>query len=90
MDRVRRAEPTLSVAMPDFPAAAPVQRVEFIEFATSPDDAPGVEDFLSATGFSRAGAHVSKSVTLWRQGGVNVLVNTDSTGFAHSSYVAVA
>jgi len=88
MDRVRRAEPMLPVALPDFPAAAPVQRVEFIEFATSPKDAAGLEGLLAATGFSRAGAHVSKPVTLWRQGGANVLVNTDSTGFARSSYVA--
>lgn len=88
LDRVRRAEPNLPVELPDFPAAAPVSRVEFIEFATSPEDAPGLEGFLAATGFSRAGAHVSKPVTLWRQGGVNVLVNTDSTGFARSSYVA--
>lgn len=88
MDRVRRAEPTLPVDLPDFPPATPVERVEFIEFATSPNDAPGLENFLAATGFSRAGTHVSKPVTLWRQGGVNVLVNTDSTGFARSSYVA--
>ncbi|MCF8516913.1 MAG: sugar phosphate isomerase/epimerase and 4-hydroxyphenylpyruvate domain-containing protein [Rhodobacteraceae bacterium] len=88
MDRVRRAEPTLPVTLPDFPAAAVVQRVEFIEFATSAAEAPGVESLLSSTGFSRAGTHVSKPVTLWRQGGVNVLVNIDSSGFAHTSYVA--
>jgi 4-hydroxyphenylpyruvate dioxygenase len=88
MDRVRRTEPTLPVDLPTFPAAAPVRRVEFIEFATSPEDAPSLEDLLAATGFDRAGAHVSKPVTLWRQGGVNVLVNTDGNGFAHTSYVA--
>jgi 4-hydroxyphenylpyruvate dioxygenase len=88
MDRVRRAEPMLPVSLPDFPAAAPVQRVEFIEFATSPEEAPGLENLLVATGFSCAGSHVSKPVTLWRQGGVNVLVNTDSTGFARTSFVA--
>ena len=87
MDRVRRAEPALSVDLPAFPAAAPVERVEFIEFATSPDEAAGIEGFLSATGFAPAGRHVSKPVTLWRQGGVNILVNTDSHGFAHSSWV---
>ena len=88
MDRVRRAEPTLPVALPDFPAAAAVDRVEFIEFATSPEEAAGLESLLAATGFVRAGTHVSKPVTLWRQGGANVLVNTDNTGFTHTSYVA--
>ncbi len=87
MDRVRRAEPALAVSLPAFPAAAPVERVEFIEFATSADDAAGIGDLLSATGFSPAGRHVSKPVTLWRQGGVNILVNTDSQGFARSSWV---
>lgn len=87
MDRVRRTEPGLPVALPEIPAATPVERVEFIEFATSPEGAVGLEDLLAATGFARAGTHVSKPVTLWRQGGVNVLVNTDSTGFAHTSFV---
>jgi 4-hydroxyphenylpyruvate dioxygenase len=87
MDRVRRAEPALAVDLPTFPAAAPVDHVEFIEFATSADEAAGIGDLLSATGFAPAGRHVSKPVTLWRQGGVNILVNTDSQGFAHSSWV---
>ncbi len=87
MDRVRHAEPSLPVTLSEFPAASPAQRVEFIEFATSPTDAAELESLLSATGFARAGEHVSKPVTLWRQGGVNVLVNTDSTGFTHSSFV---
>lgn len=88
MDRVRRAEPTLPVTLAPFPAAPPVQRVEFIAFATSPADAPDLERLLSAAGFARAGVHISKPVTLWRQGSVNVLVNTDNTGFMHSSFVA--
>jgi 4-hydroxyphenylpyruvate dioxygenase len=87
MDRVRRAEPALAVDLPSFPADAPVERVEFIEFATSRDEADGIGSLLAATGFSPAGRHVSKPVTLWRQGGVNILVNTDNQGFAHSSWV---
>jgi 4-hydroxyphenylpyruvate dioxygenase len=87
MDRVRQAEPTLAVDLPTFPPATAVQRVEFIEFATAPDEAPALEALLAATGFAPAGRHVSKPVAHWRQGGVNILVNTDSEGFAHSSYV---
>ena len=88
MDRVRQAEPALAVDLPEFPRAAPVSRVEFIEFATSDAEAPALERLLETAGFVRAGTHVSKSVTLWRQGGVNILVNTDEQGFAHSSFVA--
>ena len=87
-DRARRAEPALVVDLPDFPPPAPVEQVEFIEFATSDDDASELTTLLTATGFTPAGRHVSKPVTLWRQGGVNLLVNTDARGFARTSFVA--
>jgi 4-hydroxyphenylpyruvate dioxygenase len=38
-------------------------------------------------GFSEVGRHVSKDVALWRQGDINIIVNTDTGGFAHSSFV---
>lgn len=88
MDRVRRAESALAVDLPDFPPPALPEGVEFIEFATSPQEAPALEEFLKAAGFDRTGAHVSKAVKLWRQGEINLLVNSQSEGFAHSAYVA--
>lgn len=87
MDEVRRAEPALPVTLPDFPPPAPVEGVEFIEFATSPAEAPALEALLASMGFACVGHHVSKSVRRWRQGGVNVLVNTETEGHAHSAYV---
>ncbi|WP_347312800.1 bifunctional sugar phosphate isomerase/epimerase/4-hydroxyphenylpyruvate dioxygenase family protein [Defluviimonas sp. SAOS-178_SWC] len=87
MDRVRREEPALKVDLPAFPPPAKVANVEFVEFATSDADSPALEALLLSMGFEAAGSHVSKPVTLWRQGNVNILVNTDSEGFAHSSYV---
>ncbi len=88
MDRVRQDEPALPVDLPSFPPSAPVSHVEFIEFATSDSEAPALESLLDTAGFVRAGTHVSKPVTLWRQGAVNILGNTDSEGFAHTSFVA--
>ncbi|MDP2080518.1 MAG: TIM barrel protein [Pseudotabrizicola sp.] len=88
MDSVRRTEPTLAVDLPTFPAPAPVQRIEFLEFATSATDAPALESLLSATGFAQTGTHVSRPVKLWRQGEINILVNTDGEGFSRTSYVA--
>ena len=38
-------------------------------------------------GFTRAGQHKSKAVTLYRQGDIRLVVNTEPTGLAHSSYV---
>jgi len=87
LEQVRRTEPALAAGLPAFPPAAPVQAVEFIEFATSPDEAPALETLLAACGFARAGAHVSKAVTLWRQGGINLLLNCENEGFAHTAYV---
>ena len=88
MDQVRRSGDGVPVDLPRFPPPAAVSRVEFIEFATSDAEAPALESLLASTGFAKAGRHVSKPVTLWRQGAMNVLVNTDQSGFAHSSYVA--
>ena len=87
-DHARRAEPALAVDLPEFPAPAPVDQVEFIEFATSEDEAPGLNALLTATGFTPTGKHVSKSVTRWRQGDVNLLVNTDARGFGRTAYMA--
>ena len=87
MDRVRRTEPALAVDLPAFPPPAPVEGVEFIEFAAAPEDAPELEALLEATGFAQAGRHVSKSVALWRQGGINLLVNTETEGFASSAWL---
>ena len=39
---------------------------------------------LRGLGFARAGVHKSKSVTRWRQGAINIVVNTEKEGFAHS------
>jgi 4-hydroxyphenylpyruvate dioxygenase len=86
MDEVRRAEPALPVDLPAFPAPAVVEAVEFIEFASSAEEAPALEVLLQASGFERAGQHVSKAVTLWRQGAVSMLVNTETSGFANAAF----
>lgn len=88
MDAVRRAEPQLPVDLPAFPGPVAVDGVAFVEFATSPEDAGRLGDFLSAAGFAAAGAHRSKQVRLWRQGGINLLVNTEPSGYAHAAWLS--
>lgn len=88
MDRVRRAEPALPDALHAFPPPAPVRGVEFVEFVTAGTEAADLAAFLTDAGFSPVARHVTKQVTRWRQGGVNLLVNTESAGFARSTYVA--
>ena len=57
---------------------------EFVEFAVDDASAPRLEHVLSTLGFRRAGRHKSKAVTRWHQGAINLVVNTEKEGFAHS------
>ena len=87
-DRLRREDPTLSPALPDLPPRAKVEAVEFIEFASSPAEATRLERVLTQLGFGVTGRHVTKEVTRWQQGDVNIVVNTEPEGYAHAAYAA--
>lgn len=86
VDRVRRAEPSLTPDLPAFPPPQPPEGVAFVEFATAVGESAPLESLLGAAGFEVAGHHRSKRVTLWRQGGVNILVNAEPRGFAHAAW----
>jgi 4-hydroxyphenylpyruvate dioxygenase len=59
--------------------------IEFLEFATFGDtDAAALRSVLEALGFVLCGRHRSKSVLLYRQGGINLAVNGEPSSFAHS------
>ena len=88
MDGVRRAEPGLAVALPAMPAPAPVERVAFIEFVTSPAEAGPLEALLATLGFRLTGTHRTKAVRRFQQNGVNILVNTEQQGYAHAAYLS--
>ena len=86
LDDVRRAEPDLPSPLPLFPAPTRPQGVAWVEFATVEEDAPALAALLSAMGFAPAADHVRKRVVLWQQGDLRIVVNTEETGFAHSSW----
>ena len=92
MDRVARAEPALKLGVPAMPDRVPVHGVEFVEFAADEAEAEELGALFATMGFSPVARHVNKEVTLWRQaggdGGINLVVNTEREGFAHSSYLA--
>ena len=52
-----------------------------------PTPRPALVRFFHGMGFRKVGRHVSKDVTLYRQGGINLVVNTEREGFAHSAYL---
>ncbi|RST83894.1 3-keto-5-aminohexanoate cleavage protein [Aquibium carbonis] len=87
MDQVRRLEPDVAIETLDMPDRMNVEGVEFVEFAADADEAQRLGMLFSALGFRVAGRHRSKAVTLYRQGGINLVVNTEREGFAHSSFL---
>jgi 4-hydroxyphenylpyruvate dioxygenase len=66
------------------PSRSKCRGTEFIEFAIDESAAPAFEKVLRGLGFARAGLHKSKAVTRWSQGAINIVVNTEKEGFAHS------
>ena len=87
MDQVRRAEPEVRFDVPDMPDRIKASGVEFVEFAADEEGAEELGQMFHQLGFELTGRHISKDVTLWRQGEINLVVNTEREGFAHSSYI---
>ncbi|MCL5778244.1 sugar phosphate isomerase/epimerase and 4-hydroxyphenylpyruvate domain-containing protein [Limibaculum sp. FT325] len=69
------------------PAAPSPEGVAFIEFAVSEAEAPDLARLIAALGFHHAGQHRAKDVAWWRQGDINLVINTETDGFAHSHYI---
>ena len=69
------------------PARVEPEAVEWIEFAVSEEDAPELEAVFEAMGFRLNGRHRSKQVTRFSQGAINLVVNTDPDGLAHSHQI---
>ena len=69
------------------PPEAVCRGVEFVEFALDAPTARAFRTMLGVLGFRLVGRHVSKAVEHWRQGSINLVVNTEEKGFAHSHFV---
>jgi 4-hydroxyphenylpyruvate dioxygenase len=74
----------LGISTIGLPPRAKAEGVSFIEFSADDQDAPRLETLLAGLGFRRAGQHRSKAVTRWTQGDINLVVNREKEGFAHS------
>jgi len=66
------------------PPRVNVTGVEFIEFAASDEEAQALGGMLSALGFAPTSTHRRKAVTRWQQGDINLVVNREPEGLAHS------
>jgi 4-hydroxyphenylpyruvate dioxygenase len=74
-----------SVPAAPLPPAPVLDGVEFLEFAVDEARGRDLSNFLATLGFRKAGQHRSKAVELWRQGGVNLVLNAepDSAAAGH-------
>ncbi len=87
MDEVGRSEPSIALPVPSLPPRIDVEGVEFVEFAADEEEAERLIAMLSSMGFVERGRHRNRDVRLFRQGGINIVVNTEKEGFAHTSYL---
>ncbi|WP_420563889.1 bifunctional sugar phosphate isomerase/epimerase/4-hydroxyphenylpyruvate dioxygenase family protein [Thalassobaculum sp.] len=87
MDAVARQEPEIAITPPAMPDRISVSGIEFVEFTADEREAGELTGLFRSLGFARAGRHVAKDVEVWRQGGINLVINTEKEGFAHSAYL---
>ena len=87
MDQVKRLEKNIIMETPELPDRVTVNGIEFVEFSAGKSEEEQLSTLLTQLGFKSAGKHKSKDVTLWRQGNINILINTETDSFAHSSYL---
>jgi 4-hydroxyphenylpyruvate dioxygenase len=64
------------------PSAPVLSGVEFLEFAVDETAGQELAGFLRSLGFHHAGRHRSKAVDLYRQGGVNLVLNAEQDSAA--------
>jgi 4-hydroxyphenylpyruvate dioxygenase len=84
LDQLAEKTGKRTAGAPVLPPRSHAKGVGFIEFSADDDDAARLEELLAGLGFRRAGRHRSKAVTRWCQGSINLVVNREKEGFAHS------
>jgi len=86
IDQVARTEPALVVSSAMLPPRVAVKGVEFVEFAADTEGADSLAALLRSMGFPLVARHRSKDVSLFRQGDIKLVVNTERQGLAHAAY----
>jgi 4-hydroxyphenylpyruvate dioxygenase len=73
---------------PDLLEPKPHSRgVGFLEFAVNEAKASDLAELFGQLGFRKTGQHRSKAVERWSQGKVELVINCEADGFAHSHYI---
>ena len=69
------------------PSRAQSRGVGFVEFAVDENKAKELSGLFGQLGFRKTGAHRSKDVERWSQGNIELVINCEPDGFAHSHYI---
>jgi len=78
----RQDAPNLGMRPTTFENPMGIDGFEFVEFAAPADSGVDLHDLFRRMGFGAVRRHRARPITLYRQGGVNFLVNEDPDGFA--------
>ena len=70
------------------PKASEYNGIEFLEFAVDESLGAKLSHWLERLGFVKAGQHRSKSVSLLRQGDINLILNSEPYSFGHNFFEA--
>jgi len=87
-DRVKRLTGSRTLDIPPMPDRIEVKGVAFVEFAADAADALNLGALLTTLGFAKVSEHRSKQVTLYQQGDIRIIVNTEPSGYARASFDA--
>jgi 4-hydroxyphenylpyruvate dioxygenase len=81
------AEGSTGASAAPLPPKAHSRGVGFIEFAVNEAKAKDLAALFGQLGFRKTGAHRSKDVERWSQGQIELVINCEPDGFAHSHYI---
>ncbi len=70
----------------DIPPPPHITGVEFVEFAVDDTSGAALAAMLASLGFRHAGHHRSKQVDLYRQGGINLVLNREQDSLASEHF----
>jgi 4-hydroxyphenylpyruvate dioxygenase len=86
-DRLRCGSGAVIAEIPEMPPRSKCLGVEFIEFAADDRTADELGSLFAGLGFCNVSRHKTKAVTRWVQGSINLVINREKEGFAHSHYI---
>jgi 4-hydroxyphenylpyruvate dioxygenase len=76
------AQPNLGMQVTTFENPMGIDGFEFVEFAAPVGQAEFMHQYFRNMGFTAVQRHKSRAITVYRQGGVNFLLNEDPDSFA--------